>query len=63
MKHLGGKQLQQAARRICNFCGELLCPSLKGSEDGCHLQDACMGKGGSNTYVINILLMLSINIL
>ena len=62
MQHLGGKQLQQVARRICNFCGELLRPSLKGSENGYHLQDECMGKGGSNTYVISTLLLLSINI-
>lgn len=51
------------AHRICNFCGELPCPAPKGSKSGHHLQDACVGKGGSNPYVICILLILAIDIL
>lgn len=40
-----------------------MCPSPKGSENCHHLQDACVGKGGSNPSVICILLVLAIDIL
>lgn len=51
------------ARRICNFCREFLHPPLRRSENGCDLQEAYTGEGGSNTYVISILLILSLNVL
>lgn len=62
-KYLEVNQLEQVAHRILNFCGKLTCPAPKGSENGHHLQDARVGKGGSNPNVICILLILPIDIL
>lgn len=40
-----------------------MCSAPKSSENGHHLQDARVGKGGSNLYVICILLIPAIDIL